>query len=158
MVNPEIGRVGMSLSPLDKIQRYCAYQDRCTQEVRIKLKSYKIDDAEIETILKLLQNDGFVNDERYVESFIRGKLRAKQWGKIKIRMHLLQKSIPASLIDKYLNEVEDSSYEENLKDVIDKWIRQHGEVSAENYPKICRFLLSKGYAYEQIMKSVKTNN
>lgn len=148
----------MGMSPLDKIQRYCAYQDRCTQEVRVKLKSYQLGDAEIEAILKLLQNDGFVNDERYVESFIRGKLRAKQWGKIKIRMHLLQKSLPSSLIDKYLNEVDESSFESNLQVVIDKWGRQHGEITKENYPKICRYLLSKGYNYEQISRIVKTDN
>ena len=90
---------------LSKIERYCAYQDRCTQEVVTKLRSWKIEEQELRQVLQILKNDGFIDDERYVQSYIRGKINTKQWGMQKIRMGLLQKGISKNLIDKYIEDI-----------------------------------------------------
>ena len=44
---------------ITKLERYCAYQDRCTQEVLTKLRSLQVEEKEAQQILRLLKNDGF---------------------------------------------------------------------------------------------------
>lgn len=144
---------------ITKLERYCAYQDRCTQEVLTKLRSLQVEEKEAQQILRLLKNDGFVDDERYAQSYIRGKVGLKQWGKQKIRMSLLQKGIPKELINKYLEHITPQQYTDNLQAAVRKWTQSHGPVTQENITKLYRHLLSKGYTYEEIKGvELKTEN
>ena len=135
---------------ITKLERYCAYQDRCTQEVLTKLRSLQVEEKEAQQILRLLKNDGFVDDERYAQSYIRGKIGLKQWGKQKIRMSLLQKGIPKELINKYLEYITPQQYTDNLQAAVRKWTQSHGPVTQENITKLYRHLMAKGYTYEEI--------
>lgn len=135
---------------ITKLERYCAYQDRCTQEVLTKLRSLQVEEKEAQQILRLLKNDGFVDDERYAQSYIRGKIGLKQWGKQKIRMSLLQKGIPKELINKYLEHITPQQYTDNLQAAVHKWTQSHGPVTQENITKLYRHLMAKGYTYEEI--------
>ena len=143
---------------LSKIERYCAYQDRCTQEVLTKLRSWHIEEQEQRQVLQILKNDGFVDDERYVQSFIRGKINTKQWGVQKIRLGLIQKGISKELIDKYIEEINPQQYTDNIQTVLRKWTQSHGPITQENITKLYRHLLSKGYTYEEIKGELKTEN
>jgi regulatory protein len=139
---------------LSKIERYCAYQDRCTQEVIAKLRSWQLEEQEQRQVLQILKNEGFIDDERYVQSFIRGKINAKQWGVQKIRLGLLQKGISKELIDKYIEDINPQQYTDNIQTVLRKWTQSHGPVTQENITKLYRHLMAKGYTYEEI-KSVE---
>lgn len=143
---------------ITKLERYCAYQDRCTQEVLTKLRSLQVEEKEAQQILRLLKNDGFVDDERYAQSYIRGKVGLKQWGKQKIRMSLLQKGIPKELINKYLEHITPQQYTDNLQAAVRKWTQSHGPVTQENITKLYRHLMAKGYTYEEIKGELKTEN
>lgn len=144
---------------ITKLERYCAYQDRCTQEVLTKLRSLQVEEKEAQQILRLLKNDGFVDDERYAQSYIRGKVGLKQWGKQKIRMSLLQKGIPKELINKYLEHITPQQYTDNLQAAVRKWTQSHGPVTQENITKLYRHLMTKGFTYEEIKGvELKTEN
>lgn len=143
---------------LSKLERYCAYQDRCTHEVLTKIRSFQVEETEAHQLIQLLKNDGFIDDERYVQSFIRGKVGIKQWGKQKIRTSLMQKGINKELIDKYIEDITPQQYTENLQTSIRKWTQSHGEITKENITKLYRHLLSKGYTYDEIKGELKTEN
>jgi regulatory protein len=64
----------------NKIEHYCAYQERCHTEVEQKLRTMKMDSEEIDEIIAHLIGSNFLN-ERFACSFARGKHRIKQWGK-----------------------------------------------------------------------------
>lgn len=126
----------------DKIRKYCSYQERCCQEVRVKLSSFHLPKQETEALIQQMLNENFVNEERYVECFIRGKINVKKWGKVKIKCELLQKQIASSLIEEKLNEIDNDLYINNLILLIDKWKSLN---EGEDKMKLYRFLLSKGY-------------
>lgn len=140
---------------ISKIERYCAYQDRCTSDVLSKLKTLQVEGTAANEILKNLKAEGFVDDERFVQSFIRGKANVKHWGKIKIQLHLIQKGIDKSIIDKYIDTIDENTYQDNLQMTIEKWQRSHGHIVTENLPKLYRHLLSKGYGSADIMTAIK---
>ena len=76
---------------LQKLQAYCAYQERCHQEVSAKLADLGMyGDKADEIISKLIENN-FLNEERFAIAYARGKFRIKQWGKIRIRQGLKQR-------------------------------------------------------------------
>ena len=59
---------------LDKMAKYCAYQERCVKDVRDKLKTFDISEEEKTKILEYLLDNRFVNDERFAMAFVRGKV------------------------------------------------------------------------------------
>jgi regulatory protein len=78
----------------NKIEHYCAYQERCHTEVEQKLNQWIL-----KKLMKLFPSiDNFLNEERFACSFARGKHRIKQWGKIRITNELKFRKINARLI------------------------------------------------------------
>ena len=140
-VNPQI--FGM-------LQRFCAYQERCEQDVRKKLSSVPCSQEQRDAVVEALKEQGFLDEERFVDAFVRGKLR-EQWGKFKIRMALVAKRVDPSVIDARLQEIDEEAYSQSVADVIGKWRRMHAS-DAGNKPKLIRFLLSRGFTMEEIRK------
>ena len=78
---------------LSKLQRYCAYQDRCHQEVEQKLKQIRMIPEAIEIIMVALIEDSHLNEERFAKAFVRGKFNIKKWGKVRLTLELKQRQL-----------------------------------------------------------------
>jgi regulatory protein len=61
----------------NKTEHYCAYQERCHEEVVSKLRSIKLDSEEIDDIIAHLIGSNFLNESRFAHSFVREKHRIK---------------------------------------------------------------------------------
>lgn len=140
---------------IEKIKRYCAYQDRAESEVRMKLRQYDTTGDDVNRIIEELKQEGFINEIRFTDCFIRGKLNSNKWGREKIKSHLLSKGIPAATIDKQLANIDPKQYKKNLQETIDKWLRTHPDQSA-TAPALYRHLMSKGYSYQDIKSHTDT--
>ena len=92
---------------LAKIQRYCAYQVRCHQEVRTRLLDMGVYADWLEEIIVQLIEENFLNEERFARSFARGKFRIKQWGRNRIRQELKKRNISAYCIRMAMEEIEE---------------------------------------------------
>jgi regulatory protein len=71
----------------NKLEYYCAYQDRCHQEVYQKMFSFSLNTYEKEELMVYLIENNFLNEERFAQSFTRGKHNYKKWGKVRIVNH-----------------------------------------------------------------------
>jgi len=103
---------------LSKLQRYCAYQDRCHKEVRSKLLDIGMRGHDLEVIMSELIEADFLNEERFARSYVRGKFRIKRWGRVKIRIELKRRDISAYCIKKGMSEIDDMEYYEALEKTI----------------------------------------
>ena len=65
-INPKIIR---------QIESYCAYQDRSRKEVEIKLIQLGALPNQKLSVLIRLELQGFLDDERFAKSFVRGKFK-----------------------------------------------------------------------------------
>ena len=101
---------------LDKMAKYCAYQERCVKDVVEKLKTFDLSEKDKKEILNYLIDNRFVNDERFAKSFVRGKINQSGWGLNKIRFHLIQKGIDKALIDEALQGTDEEIYRQRLCD------------------------------------------
>ena len=139
----------------ERIQSYCAIQDRCQWEVEKKMKEWGIPNDIIENILTDLILDKFVDEERFSESFCRGKFRIKRWGKVKIKNELKIKKISENCIDKGLLQIEKKEYMKVLKDL---YIKKRNSLKDTNQfirkGKIAKHLQQKGFESKLIWELI----
>ena len=131
---------------LDKMAKYCAYQERCVKDVRDKLKTFDILEEEKTKILDYLLDNRFVNDERFAKSFVRGKINQSGWGVNKIRFHLIQKGIDKDIIDEALGQTDNEVYRQHLIDILkakSKTIKADSDF--EKKRKLAAYAMQKGF-------------
>jgi len=129
---------------LSKLMKYCSYQERSSLEIKQKAISLGAGSNEIIKLIELLEEENFYNERRFVESYVRGKLRIKRWGKYKIIEGLRAKGISTNTIEESLAVVPDESYLRNLRYLVDKRIVSEN-LKREEVAKHYRYFLSKGY-------------
>lgn len=138
---------------IDRMERYCAYRDRCHQEVRTKLLSLKVYGDELEEILIHLMQEGFLNEERYAKSYVRGKFRMNQWGKVKIQQNLLRKNISSYCIRKGMEEIDPEEYQNTLIAIVEKEVNKL--TPPINKIVLTRKIMNKGYEYPLVVEALK---
>lgn len=136
---------------LKKISSYCAYQERCLMEVQNKLEEWGLSSSDTEKIIgKLLEND-FLNESRFVESYVRGKFGLKKWGKVRIRQELKMREISNELIREALDAIDESEYQETLKFLAERKWKLTGEPDLyKKKAKVARFLAFRGFEADLI--------
>lgn len=140
---------------LKKVLRYCAYQDRCTQEVRKKLSTFDISDSDKEKFVKLLVDEGYLDDERYASTFVRSKIHLKKWGVNKIRMSLRMKGISDEIIKNALTEIDPEIYREELIKVLNaKKINEPDPYKRK--AKLAQYAMQKGYEHGLVWEVIKS--
>jgi len=131
---------------LDKMAKYCAYQERCVKDVKDKLKTFDIPQESKDEILDYLLDNRFVNDERFARSFVRGKVNQSGWGMNKIRFHLMQKGIDKNVIDEALGQTDDEVYRQRLIDILkakSKTVKAANDF--EKKRKLAAYAMQKGF-------------
>lgn len=141
---------------IHKIEHYCAYQERCHDEVVQKLRSMKMDADEIDVILVKLIRDNFLNEERFACSFARGKHRMKQWGKIRIVNELKFKKINQRLITTALKQITVEEYLATFHTLAERnWDSIRESNALKKRKKFCDYLLRKGFESNLVYEKVK---
>lgn len=141
---------------LDKMAKYCAYQERCVKDVRDKLKTFDIQQEDRDKILEFLLDNRFVDNERFAKSFVRGKVNQSGWGMNKIRFHLVQKGIDKELIDEALGQTDEEVYRQRLIDILktkSKTIKAASDY--EKKRKLAAYAMQKGFEGSLVWEVVK---
>ena len=141
---------------LDKMAKYCAYQERCVKEVRDKLKTFDIAEEEKSKILDYLLDNRFVNDERYAKAFVRGKVNQSGWGVNKIRFHLIQKGIGKDIINEALGQTDEEVYRQRLIEILKtkaKTIKAASDF--EKKRKLAAYAMQKGFEGSLVWETLK---
>ena len=76
-----------------KLAKYCAYQERCTNEVLKKMEDLQLSEDLMIELIRWLTKENFIDDERYAKQYVRGKFHLKHWGRVKIKYELRKKGI-----------------------------------------------------------------
>lgn len=141
---------------ITQMERFCAWQERCPFDVHRKLIPYHLSEGQEESVIKYLKENQFLDEDRYVESFVRSKVKAA-WGRQKIVAALRAKQVPSTVIDRFCAEISTDDYTEKLRQSIEKWQRGHPDVENAR-PKLIRHLLAKGYGMEEVMKELAVSS
>jgi len=157
-VNPD-GSPKKQLTPQQaklKIASYCAYQERCQQEVRDKLYTYGLHMEEVENLVSYMIEEGFLNEERYARAFVGGKFRIKKWGRNKILQELKQRQISPNCIKSGMKEINPEEYWETLLSLAEKkWDSLPENDDFIRSQKVFRYLMSRGYETDLIQEAIE---
>ena len=139
-----------------KLERFCAYQERCHQDVIQKLRAMAIDSKIVdEVVVHLIQNK-FLNEERFACCFARGKHRIKYWGKVRIINELKARNISKINIATALKEISSEEYLKNFHFIAERhWESLSEKNILKKRKKFCDFMLRKGFESSLVYDKIK---
>lgn len=141
---------------LQKAKQYCAYQERCHQEVKDKLYSFELHKKDVEEILSELISENFLNEERFAIQYAGGKFRIKQWGRVKIKYALKQKQVSEYCIRKAMKQIDETDYNRTAQKLFDqklKLLKSEKNIFTKK-KKLQDHLLQKGFETDIIRKLI----
>ena len=136
-----------------KAAAFCAYQERCTSEIREKLYDWGVSSEESETIISKLIAEKYLNEERFAKIYAGSKFRTKKWGRLKIKYMLKQKGISNALISNGLKEINPEEYYEVLQTLALQ--KKESLKSKYDKAKVYQFLISKGFESDLVQEAIK---
>ena len=141
MANHELSK----LEALDKAQAYCSRAEHCLADVRRKLFEWNVDANSFDFIEQKLYEDDFLNDARFCHAYVHDKVEYQSWGRLKIQACLRALQLPESDIRDALGGINQETYNANLQALI-------ASRQSDSPDKLLRFLLQRGFTYEEIKK------
>ena len=140
-----------------KLERYCAYQERCHQDVVHKLKEMRMIPEAVDQITVHLISNDYLNEERFALQFTQGKFHIKKWGKIRLKYELQRRDISRYIIDKALAGIDTDSYINSLDDLVEKkWQQLSGEKDyRKKRRKLLDYLQYRGWENDLIYERLK---
>ena len=146
----------MNSEILQKLARYCAYQERCVQELEQKMKTFEVSPSDYPEYLAWLRENNYLNEARFVEIFVRSKFNQKSWGRTKINYELRKRGISASLLASAWDGIDDADYMEKARALLKK---KKDEIktgtSPQRYQKCYNFGISTGYESSLVRELLK---
>ena len=92
-----------------KASKLCAMQEKAPSQMYTKLRSYGATEEEASTLLARLENENFVDQERFARAYTADRFRFNKWGRIKIAFNLRRLEIDEWIIEEALTIVDQVS-------------------------------------------------
>ncbi|MEM0517904.1 MULTISPECIES: regulatory protein RecX [Aequorivita] len=139
-----------------RMERYCAYQERCHKEVRQKLYEMQMIPVTVDNIIDHLLKHNFLNETRFAQAYARGKFRTKKWGRNRIVNELKFREISKFNIKIALKEIPDAEYYKTFEILADKRLLQlAGEKNLQKKrKKLADYLFYRGWEPELVYHKV----
>jgi regulatory protein len=140
---------------LQKLKHYCAYQERCHQEVKEKLYELGMHRQVVDEIISQLIEENYLNEQRFAIQYAGGKFRMNHWGRNKIKYALKQKRVSEYCIKKALAQIDAEAYLVTLEKLTGE---KEKTLQKEKSPfikmrKVRDFLLQKGFESDLIKEA-----
>lgn len=150
----------------EKVQRllsrayfYLRYRLRTRREMYAylegKASQYGYNTSIVDTAMEVLVQHNYINDYRFVELYIHSHQNVKQKSSFLLRNQLLQKGVPSTIIDSYLekNPVDDTMLA--IKALRKRWPRYIHLDRLKRFKKAHDFLRRNGFAYDVVKKTIE---
>lgn len=129
----------------------CSHTEQCSPEIRKKITLAGLSRDEADEIVEKLKAEKFIDDGRYVRSYVADKFKINKWGKIKIRHYLKMKGLSDEFIQNGLDEIDMEEYRELLvKTLKEKARTVKSKNRYEKMGQIIRFAQNRGFEPEII--------
>lgn len=99
---------------------HLSFKQRTRKEVQLYLEKYEIEASIIPQILDNLETDKWIDDQKYVETYLYQNQLSGDKGPQVLKQKLSQKGIPLSLIEEGLQEIDFSPIAERLDNALVK--------------------------------------
>ncbi len=140
---------------LTRAANLCARAEHCRFEIAAKLRQWGTDVQDAERILDWLEDGGFINEERFAQSFVHDKYRFDGWGRTKIRYTLRRYGIGDAAVEAAFREIDENEYVGILRTLLETKSRHSAETDPyKKKASLFRYAMSRGYEPQLISKIV----
>lgn len=140
-----------------RLENFCAYQERCHEEVQRKLKSMHMIPQAIDHIIAHLIQHNFLNETRFAEVYVRSKFNQKHWGKHRLKNELKRRQISEYNICMALKQIDEPQYLEKLRSISQhKWSSLSASYSqTQKKQKLFQYLQYRGWEAHLIYAEIQ---
>ncbi len=129
--------------------------DRTEYQLRDKLRQNHYPDLLIDHGIAYAKSYHYIDDLRYIETYIRQSKDKKS--KQRIKMDLIQKGCSKELIEEAFENVLSWNEEIQIQNLLHKKKYNHEEAEDNEKRKIYQYLLRKGYKSEDILRCMRVS-
>ena len=141
---------------LQRMARYCAFRERCECEVRAKLADLGVLNQQADDFVRKLKAENFIDDQRFLESFVRGKFRNNKWGRNRIKLELQQRGFSDADISDSFEFIPEEEYISLLKELLlDKFNHVHEPDIYVKRSKVAAYVIRKGFEPDLVWEHLK---
>jgi regulatory protein len=141
---------------LRRMSNLCARRECCVFDINAKLVRYNLEPDTIERIIAELKKEKYIDELRFVRSFIHDKVSFNKWGKVKIEFALRQKRIPEYIVAEAFLDYSEDDLNDSLPELIQaKWKTIRANSEYEKRTKLIRFALGRGFEMSNILQCMK---
>lgn len=139
-----------------RMARTCSQKECAPFDIARKLQKIGLSEPLIDKIINRLKKEKYLDEKRFIRSYIHDKLYFNKWGKRKIALFLKHKQLPQRLIEEGFAELSDISFSRSLQPILDKkWKSVTGKSDYEKRGKLIRYALGRGFSMEEVMACMK---
>lgn len=99
---------------------YIEIKLRTKQELKEYLMKKLFSESLINEVINRLENDGYINEEKYISAYVNDRVNLSNKGPFKIKRELLDLGLSENLIDNYLNTISFDVWKSKLSNIINK--------------------------------------
>jgi regulatory protein len=138
-----------------KLARLCSRSEECSPDIRKKIADSGGDTEMQERIIKRLQEEKFLDDERYARAYTRDKFRLNKWGRIKMRYYLKMKGLQDSIIETGFEEIDEDQYVKLLVKTMKEKAKTVKKTNKfEKMGQVIRYAQGRGFEPELIHRHI----
>lgn len=113
---------------------YLTRSKKTSNEVALKLKKLGFSNNIIQEVISYFTSLGYIDDNEYVDAYIRQCMRLQNYSLFEIKNKLLQKGIKKDIIEEKIQVLEDSDYEEEIVNkLINSKLRNMDDMKKKQY-------------------------
>ena len=139
-----------SIIDIDKCKNYAidlvSKKMYTEKEIRIKMKHKEFSQTAIDSVVDILKEYGYINDEAYATVYCEHYMQ--KYGVKKLEFELKNKGVDSDIIENALLGVKN---DDTLEEMIRKKVGTK-ELDFKEYSKTVRYFLSKGFEYDVIQE------
>lgn len=96
----------------------------------------------------------FINEQRFLTAYVRGKFSNNKWGRNKINLALRKKHFDNERITEALKKINDIEYRKTAEKLIIRKLEAIEVVNRKEKSKLYYYMLSKGYEPEIVIETI----
>ena len=135
-----------------KIMNLLSRREHSEKEIYMKLIKFVESKIRLNDEIEKLKNEGLLSDARFSEAYMRSRFNSG-FGPVRIKYELNKKGVSKILIDRALIET-DLDWDQKMTDEYKKKYDSN-RTKDQNFLKISKFLLYRGFDLEKISKLKK---
>lgn len=145
---------------LNRAYFYLKFRPRTKQEVRLYLqekseKFYRWSFDVIETVLRMLEKEGLIDDRKFIEAFVASRIAIKPKGEFVLLRELMRLGVGKDLLEEYFSQNPQDEEELAKKALWSRWPQFKKLDKKNRFKKAAQFLLRRGFSFSIAKKVIE---